>query len=52
MHKNLKLEVMQWQSYRLRGGSFGNKKNIPWPRKRKLENQTIIHFAVYSTPTY
>ena len=30
---------MKWQAYVVKGTSFNNKKNIPWPRKRNLENK-------------
>ena len=44
MHNNLKIELIQEQAHSLRGNCFGNKKNIPWPKKKKkkrnLENQT------------
>ena len=45
MHKNLKIELMQWQVHRLKESLVDNKKNIPWLRRRNLENQTM-----YSPP--
>ena len=38
VHNNLRIELMQWQAHRLKGSLVDNKKNIPWPRKRNLEN--------------
>ena len=38
MHNNLKIELLHWQAHRLRGSLVDNKKNIPWPRNRNLEN--------------
>ena len=38
MHNNLKTELMQWQAHRLKGSLVDNKKNIPWLKKRNLEN--------------
>ena len=35
MHNNLKIELIQEQAHSLRGNCFGNKKNIPWPKKKK-----------------
>ena len=35
---NLRTELMQWKAHRLRGSLVDNKKNIPWPRNRNLEN--------------
>ena len=52
---------MQWQAHMLRGSPFGNKKNIPRPRKRNMEkcnppvysdSPLSIHFAVFSTHTH
>ena len=38
VHNNLRIELMQWQAHRLKESLVDNKKNIPWPRKRNLEN--------------
>ena len=38
MHNNLRIELMQWQAHRLKGSLVDNKKNIPWLKKRNLEN--------------
>ena len=38
MQNNLRIELMKWQAHRLRGSLVNNKKNIPWPGKRNLEN--------------
>ena len=37
IHNNSKIELMQWWAERVRGISFDNKGNIPWPRKSNLE---------------
>lgn len=37
---------MHWQAHQVRGGSFDNKKNIPWMRKRNLQNSEVLTLKV------